>query len=59
MLHSQGCQLRLGEGLSCGQRQTVGMARAQITDPPMLVCDEPTGAMDPTAERLVLVTHTP
>ncbi len=75
-LHPEGYQLKVGEhgeGLSGGQRQAVAMARALIGDAPMLVLDEPTSAMDPTAERqllaqlkfatqgktLVLITHKP
>ena len=75
-LHPEGYQLKLGEhgeGLSGGQRQAVAIARALIGDAPMLVLDEPTSAMDPTAERqlltqlkfatqgktLVLITHKP
>ncbi len=75
-LHPEGYQLKVGEhgeGLSGGQRQAVAMARALIGDAPIIVLDEPTSAMDPTAERqllnqlksatqgktLVLITHKP
>ena len=44
-----------GESLSGGQRQTVALARALITDPPILVFDEPTHAMDHSSEERLKV----
>jgi len=43
-----------GEGLSGGQRQAIALARALITNPRVLVCDEPTNAMDIQAEDLFM-----
>lgn len=60
-----------GQNLSGGQRQAIAVARALLMDPPILVLDEPTSAMDNTTESrfkarlgailgnktLLLITH--
>jgi ATP-binding cassette, subfamily C, bacterial LapB len=74
--HPEGYDMQVGENgrhLSGGQREAVTIARALLSDPPILVMDEPSGAMDTTAEAwlkqrlreilpaktLLLVTHRP
>jgi len=56
-LHPMGYDMPIGErgaGLSGGQRQSVGIARALINNSKIFLFDEPTNAMDQTSESHVL-----
>ncbi|UWS01543.1 ABC transporter ATP-binding protein [Phaeobacter inhibens] len=66
---------QLPSSMSGGQQQRVGIARAIVSDPPLLLCDEPTGDLDRASadevlevlgflnrelkKTIVMVTHDP
>lgn len=52
----EGFQTRVGEKggrLSGGQRQRIALARAILRDPPIMILDEATSAIDAQSERLI------
>lgn len=55
--HPQGLDLQIrdgGEGLSIGQRQSIGWARLWLQNPSIVLLDEPTAALDQTLERTLV-----
>ena len=55
--HAQGLDLPIrdaGEGLSIGQRQSIGWARLWLQDPAICLLDEPTAALDQTLEATLV-----
>lgn len=43
-----------GQGLSGGQKQSIGIARALISDAPLMLLDEPTNALDQLSESQLM-----
>ncbi len=55
--HPQGYEMPIGErgmGLSGGQRQTIGIARALLFESPLVIMDEPTHSMDQVSENRLI-----
>jgi phospholipid/cholesterol/gamma-HCH transport system ATP-binding protein len=54
MVGLSGFAERLPNRLSGGQRRRVALARACVTEPPVLICDDPTAGLDPVTSRKIL-----
>ena len=55
--HPQGLDLAIsdgGDGLSVGQRQSIGLARLYLQDPSIILLDEPTSALDQNLEHAIV-----
>jgi len=55
--HPRGYEMPIGErgqGLSGGQRQSIGIARAFLINAPIMIMDEPSNAMDQISETRLL-----
>ncbi len=55
--HPRGLDIEIkemGEGLSVGQRQSIGWARIWLQDPAVAILDEPTSALDQTLENTLV-----